>query len=113
MEDAILTAKLFCVARRMAHLDIVVYLYRILPTSAMHNRSPYHYKKVIYDKASAALEFQDLLESLPKTHKAYSEACQRLSWFLKVKFLLQMQSHNFLLPVKLLKVIFRFQHLEV
>ncbi len=95
MEDAILTAKLFCVARRMTHLDIDVHRYRIVPTSAMRNKSPKHYKKVIYDNASVAREFQDLMESLPKTHEAYSKACQRLKT--------RQQSFVFFLMVRLMK----------
>ncbi len=95
MEDAILTAQLFCVTGRMTHLELNVHRYRLLPTSAMRNKSPKHYKNVIYDNAYVARVFKDLMESLPKAHEAYSEAHKRLKT--------RQQSFVFFLLVRLMK----------
>lgn len=95
MEDAILTAQLFCVTKRMTHLEIDVHRYRKLPTSAMNNKSSNHYKKVIYDSADAAREFQVLMESLPTAHEAYTGAYKRLKT--------RQQSFVFFLMVRLMK----------
>lgn len=95
MEDAILTAQLFCAAGRMAHLELDVHRYRILPTSAMRNKSPEHYNKVIYDNANAAHVFQDLIQVLPQNHANYEKARQRLKT--------RQQSFVFFLLVRLMK----------
>ncbi|KAG1648927.1 putative glycosyltransferase EpsJ [Nymphon striatum] len=69
MEDAILTSEIFLKAKRMAHVDYDVHRYRILPTSAMRNKSPEHYNKVIFDNANAAYVFSELIESVPNDHE--------------------------------------------
>ncbi|MGY8913986.1 MAG: glycosyltransferase [Flavobacteriales bacterium] len=94
MEDAILTAQLFCKAERMAYIDLDAHRYRILPTSAMRNKSPEHYKKVIYDNANAAMEFVTLIQNVPQNHPKAKECIRRLktrqqSWvfFFLVRFI--------------------------
>ncbi|MBC6997976.1 glycosyltransferase [Cytophaga sp. FL35] len=95
MEDAILTAELFCEAKRMAHIDYDVHRYRILPTSAMRNKSREHYNKVIYDNANAAHVYYELMESLPKDHPNTQACLQRLKT--------RQQSFVFFLLVRLMK----------
>ncbi|MEA1787680.1 glycosyltransferase [Arenibacter sp. GZD96] len=95
MEDAILAAQLFCAAGSMAHIGLDVHRYRILPTSAMRNKSPEHYNKVIFDNANAAHAFRDLIESVPKDHENYIGAVTRLKT--------RQQSFVFFLLVRLMK----------
>ena len=95
MEDAILTTELFCKASRMAHVDFDVHRYRILPTSAMRNKSPEHYNKVIYDNANAAHVYKNIIESIPKEHKKAEGCIKRLK--------ARQQSFVFFLMVRLMK----------
>jgi glycosyltransferase involved in cell wall biosynthesis len=95
MEDAILTAQLFCGARRMAHLELDLHRYRILPTSAMRNKTPEHYRKVIFDNANAAHVFVDLMASLDQAHPFYEPCRKRLKT--------RQQSFVFFLLVRLMK----------
>ena len=95
MEDAILTAELFCEAKRMAHIDLDVHRYRILPTSAMRNKSREHYNKVIYDNANAAHVYHSLMKRLPKDHE-YADLCLK-------RLKTRQQSFVFFLLVRLMK----------
>ncbi|HEA22219.1 MAG TPA: glycosyltransferase [Pricia antarctica] len=95
MEDAILTCELFCKARRMAHIDFDVHRYRILPTSAMRNKTPEHYNKVIYDNANAAHVYAGLMNTLPKIHRNAKHCHKRLKT--------RQQSFVFFLMVRLMK----------
>lgn len=95
MEDAILTAELFCEAQRMAHVDLDVHRYRILPTSAMRNKSPEHYNKVIYDNANAAYVYNGLIKNIPKDHP-HAEGCIK-------RLKTRQQSFVFFLMVRLMK----------
>lgn len=95
MEDAILAAELFCKAKRMAHFNLDVHRYRILPTSAMRNKSPEHYNKVIYDNANAAHVYNDLIKTIPKDHKDANGCVARLRT--------RQQSFVFFLMVRLMK----------
>ena len=95
MEDAILTAELFCQAKRMAHTNLDVHRYRILPTSAMRNKSPEHYNKVIYDNANAAHVFDKLIATVPKEHENAQACIKRLKT--------RQQSFVFFLMVRLMK----------
>ncbi|NAS12358.1 glycosyltransferase [Poritiphilus flavus] len=95
MEDAILTAELFCTAKRMAHVDIDLHRYRILPTSAMRNKTPEHYNKVIFDNANAAHVFDGLIKEIPKEHPKAEKCIQRLKT--------RQQSFVFFLLVRLMK----------
>jgi glycosyltransferase involved in cell wall biosynthesis len=95
MEDAILTSELFLKARRMAHIDLDVHRYRILPTSAMRNKTPEHYNKVIYDNAHAAYVFDSLIKNIPATHPKAEACIKRLKT--------RQQSFVFFLMVRLMK----------
>lgn len=95
MEDAILAAELFVHARRASRLEMDVHRYRVLPTSAMRNKTPEHYNKVIFDNANAALVFDGLLKSLDKTHPDF-EACYR-------RLKTRQQSFVFFLLIRLMK----------
>lgn len=95
MEDAILTSELFCVANKIAHIDYDVHRYRILPTSAMRNKSPEHYNKVIYDNANAAHVFDDLIKRIPTNHTYSKDCINRLKT--------RQQSFVFFLMVRLMK----------
>ncbi len=95
MEDAIFTAQLFSKAAKICHTEIDAHRYRILPNSAMRNRSPDHYKKIIYDNAHAAKVFVDLIHAIPKSHKLSKKCSQRLST--------RQQSFVFFLLVRLMK----------
>lgn len=95
MEDAILTSELFLKAKRMAHADVDVHRYRILPTSAMRNKSPEHYNKVIFDNANAAHVYKDLIASVPSDHPYAKPCITRLKT--------RQQSFVFFLMVRLMK----------
>ena len=95
MEDAILTSEIFLKAKRMAHVDYDVHRYRILPTSAMRNKSPEHYNKVIFDNANAAYVFSELIESVPNDHENSDRCIKRLKT--------RQQSFVFFLMVRLMK----------
>lgn len=95
MEDAILTSELFCEAERMAHIDLDVHRYRILPTSAMRNKSPEHYNKVIYDNANAAHVYDGLIDRVPQEHPDAEACIERLKT--------RQQSFVFFLMVRLMK----------
>ncbi len=95
MEDAILTSQLFCEAQRMAHIELDVHRYRILPTSAMRNKTPEHYNKVIYDNANAAHVYDELMKSIPGDHKDAESCIKRLKT--------RQQSFVFFLMVRLMK----------
>jgi len=95
MEDAILVAELFCKAKRMAHLGLDVHRYRILPTSAMRNKSPEHYNKVIFDNANAAHVYDELIKTIPENHKDAIGCIARLRT--------RQQSFVFFLMVRLMK----------
>ncbi|WKX76468.1 glycosyltransferase [Zobellia laminariae] len=95
MEDAILTSELFCQAKRMAHTTLDVHRYRILPTSAMRNKSPEHYNKVIYDNANAAHVYDKLIATIPSNHPNAEACINRLKT--------RQQSFVFFLMVRLMK----------
>ena len=95
MEDAILTSELFCKAKKMAHVDYDVHRYRILPTSAMRNKTPEHYNKVIFDNANAAHVFAELIKTIPESHKEAERCVTRLKT--------RQQSFVFFLMVRLMK----------
>jgi len=95
MEDAILTAQVFTAAGRIIHWPLDVHRYRILPTSAMRNKTPEHYNKVIFDNANAAEVFDGLIASLPTEHPKYEECRRRLKT--------RQQSFVFFLLVRLMK----------
>ncbi|CAM4228617.1 glycosyltransferase [Zobellia roscoffensis] len=95
MEDAILTSELFCQAKRIAHTTLDVHRYRILPTSAMRNKSPEHYNKVIYDNANAAHVFDKLIATIPSNHPNAAACIKRLKT--------RQQSFVFFLMVRLMK----------
>ena len=69
--------------------------YRILPTSAMRNKSPEHYNKVIFDNANAAYVFEGLINSIPKQHPNAANCITRLK--------ARQQSFVFFLMVRLMK----------
>ncbi len=95
MEDAILTSQLFCEARRIAHVPLDVHRYRILPTSAMRNKSKEHYNKVIYDNANAAYVYDGLIKNIPEEHPNAQGCIKRLKT--------SQQSFVFFLMVRLMK----------
>jgi glycosyltransferase involved in cell wall biosynthesis len=95
MEDAIFTAQLFCAAKRMAHLEWNIHRYRILPHSAMRNKSPEHYNKVIFDNANAAEVFEGLIAFVDKEHPERENAIKRLRT--------RQQSFVFFILVRLMK----------
>ena len=64
MEDAILTTQLFIKAKRMAHWPIDVHRHLTVAGSAMTNKNPSHYLKVIDDNRNAALVFEGMIEDL-------------------------------------------------
>lgn len=95
MEDAILAAEIFCNATRIADYPLDAHRYRILPTSAMRNRTPEHYNKIIYDNANAAEVFDGLIKELPQEHPKTPLAQKRLKT--------RQQSFVFFLLVRLMK----------
>ncbi|EDP70552.1 capsular polysaccharide biosynthsis protein [Flavobacteriales bacterium ALC-1] len=64
MEDAIFTLELFIKVKRMAHLNINAYFYRVSSESAMNSYEPNHYLKLIDDNINAALVFNPIIQKL-------------------------------------------------
>ena len=95
LEDAPLVAELLCASKRVAHLDIDMHRYRILPTSAMHNKDPQHYRKLVYDIGFAAYGYGDLIKKLPTQHPYYDDCKRRLK--------ARQQSFVFFLLIRLMK----------
>lgn len=95
LEDAPLVAELLCAAKRVAHLDIDLHRYRIVPTSAMHNKDPEHYRKLIYDIGHAAYFYGDLIEKLSPKHPFYDDCKRRLT--------ARQQSFVFFVLIRLMK----------
>ncbi len=95
MEDAIFTTELICKAKRIAHVALDAHRYRILPTSAMRNKTPEHYNKVIYDNEHAAHFFDGLIKKIPESHSKREDCVTRLKT--------RQQSFVFFLLVRLMK----------
>lgn len=95
MEDAILTAQIYCAAARVAHVVADVHRHRIIPTSAMRNRAPEHYRKVIFDNASAVETYDGILAWIRKARPDARGALTRLKT--------RQQSFVFFLLVRLMQ----------
>ncbi|MEO1013292.1 MAG: glycosyltransferase [Bacteroidota bacterium] len=95
MEDAILCTEIILASKRIALTELDVHRYRVLPTSAMRNKTPEHYKKVIYDNANAAHVFENIIEGIPEDHPKAKECVHRLKT--------RQQSFVFFLMVRLMK----------
>ena len=94
MEDAILTAKLLLKAHAMAHIPLDAHRHLIVEGSAMTNKEPSHYLRVIDDNRNAAMVFESLIEDLQKKN-VNSECIKRLRT--------RQQSFVFFLMVRMLK----------
>jgi glycosyltransferase involved in cell wall biosynthesis len=64
MEDTIFTSSLFLKTQRMAAVPIDAHRYVDIPTSAMNNKEPSHYSKIIYDSAYAAIYYDNRIKEL-------------------------------------------------
>ncbi len=95
MEDAILCTEIILAAERIAHVELDIHRYRVLPTSAMRNKTPEHYNKVIYDNANAAHVFENIIKEIPSNHPNAKECINRLKT--------RQQSFVFFLMVRLMK----------
>ena len=94
MEDAIFTAKLFLKADSMAYIPIDAHRHLIIEGSAMTNKEPSHYLKVIDDNKNAAMVFESLIKDLEQRN-VNSECVNRLK--------IRQQSFVFFLMVRMLK----------
>ncbi|WP_296383094.1 glycosyltransferase [Winogradskyella sp.] len=94
MEDAILTAKLFLKAKKMAFFPINAHRHLIVEGSAMTNKEPSHYLRVIDDNRNAAIVFESLIKGLEQSN-VNSECIKRLRT--------RQQSFVFFLMVRMLK----------
>jgi glycosyltransferase involved in cell wall biosynthesis len=94
MEDAIITAQLFLKAKRMANLPIDAHRYLQVDGSAMTNKEPSHYLKIIDDNRNAAIIFESLIEDL-KLRKANPDSIKRIR--------IRQQSFVFFMMVRMLK----------
>jgi glycosyltransferase involved in cell wall biosynthesis len=103
MEDAILTAKLFLKANTIAHLPIDAHRHLIIEGSAMTNREPSHYLKVIDDNRNAALVFESMIQNLLKSN-ANPKCIKRLRT--------RQQSFIFFLMVRMLKSTISFKQVK-
>lgn len=67
MEDAIFTLNIFLGAKNMANLPIDAHRHVKVSGSAMTNREPNHYLKVIFDNENAAITYKPIIEDLKKS----------------------------------------------
>jgi len=104
MEDAILTAQLFLKANRMANLALDAHRYILVEGSAMTNKEPSHYLKVIDDNRNAAIIFESLLEDLI-TRNANPNCVARLR--------ARQQSFVFFMMVRMLKSTIKLKEVKV
>ena len=95
MEDAILCTEIILAAKRIARAELDIHRYRILPTSAMRNKTPEHYNKVIFDNANAAHVFANIIKEIPSNHPRSDACINRLKT--------RQQSFVFFLMVRLMK----------
>ncbi|MGI9550968.1 MAG: glycosyltransferase [Aurantibacter sp.] len=95
MEDAILCTEIILAAKRIARTELDVHRYRVLPTSAMRNKTPEHYNKVIFDNANAAHVFDGIIKEIPNDHPGAKTCTDRLKT--------RQQSFVFFLMVRLMK----------
>jgi glycosyltransferase involved in cell wall biosynthesis len=94
MEDAIFTAKLFLEANAMANLPLDAHRHFLVKGSAMRNKEPKHYLKVIDDKRNAAIVFETIIEDLKK--KNINAKCVK-------RLTVRQQSFVFFMMVRMLK----------
>jgi glycosyltransferase involved in cell wall biosynthesis len=64
MEDAIITVQLFLSANKIAKLELDAHRYLVFEGSAMTNKEPAHYIRVIDDNRNAAAVFEDIINTL-------------------------------------------------
>ena len=101
MEDAIFTATLFCKTKAIGHLPIDAHRHVKRQGSAMTNKEPSHYLKVIYDNENAALMFNPLINTIDKTN----EACIK-------RLKARQQSFVFFLLIRILKSTITFKEVK-
>ena len=103
MEDAIFTANVFANASAVYLVPITIHRHVIVPNSAMTNKEPEHYKKLIYDNANAAIEYDSLIKNLPNIEK-YAEGIERLK--------IRKQSFVFFLIIRIIRSKIAFYELN-
>lgn len=93
MEDAIFTTQILLKAKKMGKCNQIIHYHRIWPYSAMNNKEPLHYSKVIYDNLHAAVLFKDILSKLNQEDTMYLKVFKRLKtrqesfcFFLLIRF---------------------------
>lgn len=64
MEDAIFTTQAILKAKLIAHINLNAHRHLIVAGSAMTNKEPSHYLKVIEDNRNAAIVFESLIDEL-------------------------------------------------
>jgi len=74
MEDAIFTASLLLSANNIGFADYDVHRHVQIPNSAMTNKEPEHYIKVIYDNENAAMVYDELINKVNLKH-AKADRC--------------------------------------
>lgn len=101
MEDAIFTAKLFVKAKNIIKLPFDIHRHVKVYGSAMTNKAPSHYLKIINDNANAAVVYNDIIESLENDASASDRVVKRLRT--------RQQSFVFFMMVRILKSTFKKQ----
>ena len=95
MEDAIFTANLFLKVDAISHIAYDVHRHVETPNSAMTNKEPQHYLKIIKDNANAALVFKSLIEKVKPEGPTNIKCINRLK--------ARQQSFVFFMMVRMLK----------
>ncbi|WP_339893594.1 glycosyltransferase [uncultured Algibacter sp.] len=95
MEDAIFTAEIFVKAERVSNVSIDVHRHAVTPQSAMTNKEPSHYLRVIRDNANAAEVFKSIIGSIDTLSPKGNLCIKRL--------ITRQQSFVFFMMIRMLK----------
>jgi len=101
MEDAIFTAQLFVIAKRIINLPLDVHRHVKVKGSAMSNKEPNHYLKIINDNANAAVVYNSIIETLEQDPLKNERGIKRLKS--------RQQSFVFFMMIRMLKSTFNKQ----
>ncbi|MFD1162298.1 glycosyltransferase [Hwangdonia seohaensis] len=101
MEDAIFTAQLFVKVKRMVNLSFDVHRHVKIKGSAMTNKEPSHYLKIINDNSNAAVVYNTIIKKLEQKENCDKRSIDRLKS--------RQQSFVFFMMIRILKSTFKKQ----
>lgn len=104
VEDTIFTSSLFIKTKRIAFVPMDVHRHVDVPTSAMNNKEPNHYVKVIRDNAHAAVFYEGQINKLSLIEEPAHQNCVK-------RLKTRQESFVFFLTARALKSDLKFNQL--